>query len=66
MRRSIMHIGAYALAVALAVAALSFRAAQAADDTTREILAHCAGCDFARVDWHGRDLHGVSVAGADL
>ena len=40
--------------------------ALAQSDNTASILGHCAGCNFGRVDWHGRNLRGVHASGINL
>jgi uncharacterized protein YjbI with pentapeptide repeats len=31
-----------------------------------QLLARCIGCDFARADLHGMDMHGTALIGADF
>ncbi len=45
------------------------RAAQAADTRgplTRDLIAHCVGCDFSHRDLHGIDLSNISLVGDDF
>jgi uncharacterized protein YjbI with pentapeptide repeats/beta-lactamase regulating signal transducer with metallopeptidase domain len=34
--------------------------------TLRSVVANCTGCEFANLDLHGQDLHGLSLTGANF